>query len=108
SRPGIVSARQRLQLRLLMARIAEQYGKTEMALLLLDELDGSSQGVTLAQWEPELIFEIKARQLKLLRLRAHRHADKALLARKMETLLGTLVAIDPARAAVLCDSQHKD
>jgi type VI secretion system protein VasJ len=44
SRPGIVSARQRLQLRLLMARIAEQYGKTEMALLLLDELDGSSQG----------------------------------------------------------------
>jgi type VI secretion system protein VasJ len=64
--------------------------------------------VTLAQWEPELIFEIKARQLKLLRLRAHRHADKALLARKMETLLGTLVAIDPARAAVLCDSQHKD
>ena len=108
SRPGIVTARQHLQLRLLMARIAEQYGKTEMALLLLDELDGSSQGLTLAQWEPELIFEIKARQLKLLRLRAHRYADKALLARKMETLRGTLVAIDPARAAVLCDSQHKD
>lgn len=108
SRPGIVTARQHLQLRLLMARIAEQYGKTEMALLLLDELDGSSQGLTLAQWEPELIFEIKARQLKLLRLRAYRYADKALLARKMETLLGTLVAIDPARAAVLCDSQHKD
>ncbi|RIB38128.1 type VI secretion system protein TssA, partial [Escherichia coli] len=45
---------------------------------------------------------------KLLRLRAHRYADKALLNRKMEILLGTLVAIDPARAAVLCDTQHKD
>ncbi|HAN2507803.1 TPA: type VI secretion protein, partial [Escherichia coli] len=50
----------------------------------------------------------KARQLKLLRLRAHRYADKALLNRKMEILLGTLVTIDPVRAAVLCDTQHKE
>ncbi|HCO4542261.1 TPA: type VI secretion system protein TssA, partial [Escherichia coli] len=56
----------------------------------------------------ELLFEVKARQLKLLRLRAHRYADKALLNRKMEILLGTLVTIDPVRAAVLCDTQHKD
>ena len=60
------------------------------------------------QWEPDLLFEVKARQLKLLRLRAHRYADKALLNRKMEILLGTLVTIDPVRAAVLCDTQHKD
>lgn len=108
SRPGIVTARQRLLLRLLMARIAEQYGKNEMALLLLEELDVTSQGLTLAQWEPELLFEVKTRQLKLLRLRAHRHADKVALGRKMETLLSTLVAMDPARAAILCDTQHKD
>ncbi|MEN1299210.1 hypothetical protein AAIG87_36045, partial [Pseudomonas aeruginosa] len=41
-------------------------------------------------------------------VRAHRYADKALLNRKMEILLGTLVTIDPVRAAVLCDTQHKD
>lgn len=108
TRPGITTARQRLLLRLLMARVAEQYGKNEMALLLLEELDTAAQGITLTQWEPELLFEVKARQLKLLRLRAHRYADKALLNRKMEILLGTLVAIDPVRAAVLCDTQHKD
>ncbi|CAH5692441.1 hypothetical protein AI2945V1_4333 [Klebsiella oxytoca] len=108
SRPGIVTARQRLLLRLLMARIAEQYGKSEMALLLLEELHGAAQGLTLTQWEPALIFEVTARQLKLLRLRAHRYADKAHLARKMENLLAALVAMDPARAAVLCDTQYKD
>ena len=108
TRPGITTARQRLLLRLLMARVAEQYGKNEMALLLLEELDTAAQGITLTQWEPELLFEVKARQLKLLRLRAHRHADKAALARKMDALLGSLVAIDPARTAVLCDTQHKD
>ncbi|MEN8624384.1 type VI secretion system domain-containing protein, partial [Escherichia coli] len=108
TRPGITTARQRLLLRLLMARVAEQYGKNEMALLLLEELDTAAQGITLTQWEPELLFEVKARQLKLLRLRAHRYADKALLNRKMEILLGTLVTIDPVRAAVLCDTQHKE
>ncbi|EGJ08662.1 hypothetical protein SSJG_04713 [Escherichia coli D9] len=108
TRPGITTARQRLLLRLLMARVAEQYGKNEMALLLLEELDTAAQGLTLTQWEPDLLFEVKARQLKLLRLRAHRYADKALLNRKMEILLGTLVTIDPVRAAVLCDTQHKD
>ncbi|EFF0506008.1 TPA: hypothetical protein HML79_06455 [Escherichia coli] len=108
TRPGITTARQRLLLRLLMARVAEQYGKNEMALLLLEELDIAAQGLTLTQWEPDLLFEVKARQLKLLRLRAHRYADKALLNRKMEILLGTLVTIDPVRAAVLCDTQHKD
>lgn len=108
TRPGITTARQRLLLRLLMARVAEQYGKNEMALLLLEELDNTAQGLTLMQWEPELLFEVNARQLKLLRLRTHRYADKIQLARKMDTLLGTLVAIDPARAAVLCDTQHKD
>ncbi|ECI6680382.1 type VI secretion system protein TssA [Salmonella enterica subsp. enterica] len=108
SRPGIVSVRQRLLLRLLMARMAEQYGKNEMALLLLEELDTTAQELTLTQWEPELLFEVKTRQLKLLRLRAHRYADKAMLFRKMETLLSALVAMDPARAVVLCDMQHKD
>ena len=53
--------------------------------------------------EPELLFEVKARRLKLLRLKASRsESDKARLAPEMDSLLSGLVAIDPARAAVLC------
>ncbi|MCY1384817.1 hypothetical protein D9M69_731160 [compost metagenome] len=48
-------------------------------------------------------FEVKARLLKLLRKKSQRSdADKAALARHMETLLAGLVKIDPVRAAVLC------
>jgi type VI secretion system protein VasJ len=90
-------------LRLVMARVTEQYGKSDLALHLLGELDSSAQRHALAEWEPELNFEVKARLLKLLRLKAQRNdADKTALARRMEVLLAALVAIDPVRAAVLC------
>lgn len=103
NRPGITSARNRWLLRLLMSRIAEQTGKNELALHLLGELDGAAEGVTLTHWEPGLLFEVKARRLKLLRMKAGRsEADKARLNPEMELLLNGLVAIDPAKAAVLC------
>ena len=74
-----------------------------MALLLLEELDTAAQGITLTQWEPELLFEVHARHLKLLRLKAGRsEADKARLTPVMDQLLAGLIAVDPARAAVLC------
>ncbi|SEL44702.1 type VI secretion system protein VasJ [Pseudomonas agarici] len=102
-RPGVHSGRQRWLLRLLMARVAEQYGKSDLAMHLLAELDASAQQHVLAEWEPELNFEAKARLLKLLRLKAQRNdADKPSLARRIEVLLAELVAIDPVRAAVLC------
>jgi type VI secretion system protein VasJ len=102
-RPGIESGRQRWLLRLLMARVAEQCGKSDLAVHLLGELDATAQRQALADWEPELQFEVKARLLKLLRLRAQRNtADKALLAPRMEVLLAALVTLDPVRAAVLC------
>lgn len=102
-RPGIHSARQRWLLRLMMARLSEQCGKNEMALHLLAELDVPYSAFTLSQWEPALMFEVKARRLKLLRMKAQRaDSDKAGLASQMESLLAGLVAIDPARAAVLC------
>lgn len=102
-RPDIKTGRQRWLLRLLMARVAEQYGKTDLAIHLLTELDLSAQRQALAEWEPELNFEVKARLLKLLRLKAQRgDADKPALARRMDDLLAALVAIDPVRAAVLC------
>lgn len=103
ARPGVQTGRQRWLLRLLMARVAEQYGKSDLAMHLLGELDTTAQQHALAAWEPELNFEVKARLLKLLRLKAQRNdADKPTLVRRTETLLASLVAIDPVRAAVLC------
>ncbi|WP_110968868.1 type VI secretion system protein TssA [Pseudomonas huaxiensis] len=103
SRPGVQTGRERWLLRLLMARVAEQYGKSELATHLLGELDDCGQRQALPEWEPELSFEVKARLLKLLRSKAQRNdADKPALARRMETLLAALVVIDPVRAAVLC------
>lgn len=102
-RPGVVSRRERWLMQLLMARIAEQYGKNTLALHLLGELNTKANNLTLQQWEPELLFEVKARKLKLLRLQAGRSdAEKTRLHPEMESLLAGLVALDPARAAVLC------
>ncbi|HHD2530337.1 TPA: type VI secretion system domain-containing protein, partial [Klebsiella pneumoniae] len=90
-------------MRLLMARVSEQYGKNEMALHLLAELDSRAREMTLEQWKPELIFEVKARRLRLLRGKAGRsEAEKNRLLPEMESLLAGLIALDPARAAVLC------
>lgn len=103
TRPDIRTGRQQWLLRLVMARVAEQHGKADLAVHLLGELDTLSSGYQLATWEPELSFEVKARLLKLLRQKFQRNdADKSALALRMEGLLAALVAIDPVRAAVLC------
>ncbi|CNL28514.1 MULTISPECIES: type VI secretion system protein TssA [Yersinia] len=103
NRPGTRTSRHQWLIRLLMARVAEQYGKNDMALHLLGELEGNATQMTLTQWEPELLFEVKARRLKLLRMKASRtESDKSRLHSEMENLLAGLVALDPARAAVLC------
>lgn len=102
-RPGVVTCRQKWLLRLLKARIAEQYGKNELATHLFSELDAQAKRVTLVQWEPALLFEVRARHLKLLRMKAGRsESDKARLQPEMEHLLAGLITLDPARAAVLC------
>lgn len=103
NRPGTHTPRHQWLVRLLMARVAEQYGKNEMALHLLSELDGNATQITLTQWEPELLFEVKARRLKLMRMKATRpESDKLRIQGEMETLLAGLIGLDPARATVLC------
>lgn len=93
SRPGITTARHQWLLRLVMARVAEQYGKNDMALHLLSGLDSSGALLTLPQWEPGLVFEVKARRLKLLRMKAQRgDSDKTRLHAEMESLLSGLIA----------------
>lgn len=105
TRPGMTTDRQKWLLRLLMGRIAEQYGKNELAVHLFAELGERAGEVTLADWEPELLFEVQARHLKLLRLKAGRsEADKARLNPLMEQLLAGLIAVDPSRASILCGS----
>lgn len=103
TRPGTDATKDKWLLRLLMARVAEQYGKNDMALHLLGELDNSARTLTLEHWMPELMFEVKARRLKLLRAKAGRNgADKTRLLPEIDSLLSGLIALDPARAAVLC------
>nr|WP_314265430.1 type VI secretion system protein TssA [uncultured Moellerella sp.] len=101
-RPEASTPRQQWLLRLLMARIADQFGRHEMALYLLRELDKSAQDLTLQDWEPHYVFEIKARQLQLLRSKAQRNtADKTQLQQQMEQLLAELTHLDPVRSVVL-------
>jgi type VI secretion system protein VasJ len=103
NRSGITTARHKWLLRLVMGRIAEQYGKNDLAVHLFAELGGRAREVTLSEWEPELLFEVRARHLKLLRLKAGRsEADNVRLNPEMDRLLAGLIAVDPARAAVLC------
>lgn len=103
TRPGMDSIKDKWLLRLLMARVAEQKGKNELALHLLGELDGASQSITLTQWTPALLFEVKSRRLRLLRMKAARsETDKSRLQTEMELLLSGLIVLDPASSAVLC------
>ncbi|MGQ3660747.1 type VI secretion system protein TssA [Citrobacter braakii] len=103
NRPGMASPRSRWLIRLLMARVAEQYGRNELALHLLGELTASAPQLTLNEWEPGLLFDVQARRLRLLRMKAGRsESDKARFAPEMDSLLAGLIALDPARAMVLC------
>jgi type VI secretion system protein VasJ len=103
TRPGTDSTKDKWLLRLLMARVAEQKGKNELAMHLLGELDGAAQSITLTQWTPTLLFEVKSRRLRLLRMKATRsETDKSRLQPEMDQLLAGLIALDPASSAVLC------
>lgn len=103
TRPGTDSTKDKWLLRLLMARVAEQKGKNELALHLLGELDGAAQSITFTQWVPTLLFEVKSRRLRLLRMKAARsETDKSRLQPEMDLLLAGLIALDPAGSAVLC------
>lgn len=101
-RPDIKTPRQNWLLHLVMARIAEQFARQDLALNLLHELDKKAQIMPLSDWEPDYIFEIKARQLQLLRTKNQRNTvDKTTIEQQMETLLRELTYLDPVRSAIL-------
>lgn len=101
-RPEITTPRQNWLLRLVMARVAEQFARQDLALNLLRELDNSAQTMSLSQWEPNYIFEVKARQLHLYRAKSQRNtSDKTHIEKQMEQLLCELTTLDPVRSAIL-------
>lgn len=58
--------------------------------------------MSFAQWEPHYLFEVKARQLQLLKAKSQRNtADKLGLEQETITLLAELTRLDPLRALVL-------
>ena len=100
--PGIKSDRQRYLQRWLMARLADQAGKSDIAAHLLSELDATTQKVHLARWEPSLSFEVKHHLLRVLRQNLNRKdVDKLALHRRIEQLHGELTVLDPARTVAL-------
>lgn len=102
SRPDIRTARQKWLQQLVMARVAEQFSRHELALNVLQELDNQANQMSLADWEPQYLFEIKARQLQLLRNKSQRNdVNKSHLQQKMTSLLAELTQLDPVRALVL-------
>lgn len=101
NRPDIRTPRQKWLLQLIMARVAEQFSRHDLALNLLCELDSEASHMSLSGWEPQYIFEVKARQLHLLRNKAQRNTDKTSLQPQMASLLAELTRIDPVRALVL-------
>ncbi|EFB70432.1 type VI secretion system protein TssA [Providencia rustigianii] len=102
SHPSIQTVRQKWLLKLVMARVAEQFARHDLALNLLRELDNSAEQMHLADWEPHSLFEVKARQLQLLRSKAQRTpSDKTDLQHQMAELLAQLTQLDAVRALVL-------
>ncbi|MEK6421146.1 MAG: type VI secretion system protein TssA [Burkholderia gladioli] len=100
--PGMKTARHGYLRRLVMARLAEQAGRPDVALALLAELDTQAGSLPLIRWEPALIFEVKQQLVRALKATSHRkEADKPALARRIAELHAELTVLDPARALTL-------
>ncbi|WP_240494332.1 type VI secretion system domain-containing protein [Pantoea sp. 1.19] len=103
SQPGMDTPRHRWLMRLLMARMAEQGGRNGVARHLPDELTAGAPQLSLVNWEPARWFALQAHRLTLLRRKAGRsESDKTRLMPEMDNLPARRIAIEPARATVLC------
>ena len=100
--PGRRSERDNLLLQLVMARLSEKAERLDTALHLLMLADDTARRYQLGSWEPALAFEVKQHLRRLLALRMHRKdADKFSIGQRLDSLLGELTALDPARAVGL-------
>jgi len=100
--PSIRLPKQRYLLQYTQARIAEQNGKTDLALKLLTGLDEQQASLNLLEWEPGLIFDIKQQLLRLVKQKTQlKETNKAQLADEIDRLQHQLIQLDPARALTL-------
>ncbi|WP_294845020.1 type VI secretion system protein TssA [uncultured Gilliamella sp.] len=97
--PSIRTAKQRYLVQYTQARVAEQFGKHDVALNLLTGLNGQQQGISFLEWEPELLFDVKRCLLRLLKQKnKSKDNTKIELLEKIDLLQHELMQLDPARA----------
>ena len=78
--------KQQYLLQYTQARVAEQLGKQDIALTLLTGLNNQQQSITLLQWEPELLFDIKRSLLKLIKQKNSQKDNNKNFGEKIEEL----------------------
>lgn len=97
--PLLRSPKQRYLLQYTQARVAEQFGKQDIALNLFIGLNNQQQFLTLLQWEQELLFDVKRCLLRLIKQKnKSNEMIKPHLLELADLLKQELIQLDPARA----------
>ena len=100
--PSLRSPKQRYFLQYTQARVAEQIGEYDISLKLLNGLNEQQQCITLLQWEPELLFDVKRCLLRLVKQKNQvKDGKKPNVSSQIEQLQHELMQLDPARALSL-------
>ena len=103
--PSLFSPKQRYFLQYTQARVAEQFGEHDIAFKLLSGLNEQQQCITLLQWEPELLFDVKRCLLRLVKQKNQvKDGIKFNVSNQIELLQHELMQLDPARALSLMKS----
>ncbi|BBF86432.1 uncharacterized protein ImpA [Aquitalea magnusonii] len=93
--------RQQAQQLLLTAQLAESCDRADIALGIVSGLEQQLCSQEICQWDPELVFDIKASHLQLLRQRGRRKdADKQTLHGQMQRLQQDMSLLNPLRTAL--------
>ena len=100
--PMIRLPKQTFLLQYTQARIAEQSGKTDIAYKLLMGLDKKQRDLSLFEWEPTLIFDVKQHLIRLIKQKIpNKDSDRNQLLNEIERLQHDLVQLDPARSVTV-------
>lgn len=100
--PMIRLPKQNFLLQYTQARIAEQSGKTDIAYKLLMGLDKKQRDLSLFEWEPTLIFDVKQHLIRLIKQKIpNKESDRNQLLNEIERLQHDLVQLDPARSVTV-------
>jgi type VI secretion system protein VasJ len=86
----------------LTAQLAESSGRADIALGIVSGLEQELCSQEICRWDPELVFDIKASHLQLLRQRGRRKdVDKQTLHGQMQRLQQDMSLLNPLRTALL-------